>query len=530
MKFFLTLVVLLFAGSMGLKAQNVLFFDSRKGLSNSCIKNIYEDSRHNLWITTLNGLNCYDGAKMKTYRHEVGNPTSLLQDECTCVLECDSNTMLVGTGLGMQTFDALTERFTYLPYLDENGDTIKPRVASFASIEGGSRFVACMAGYGHCYIEKDNKGAWVVTPTSDFLTEDGTSTPAQLFEDGEQRLWVVNDQRSIYRKIGTNFKKYPEVSNVLKICTSVSKKIYVATFSDGIYLYNKDADRFDQVATGAEVGGFVSGFSPWTLGRMFISTDGNGVRVFDENTGKVIQSTLNVSDFDFATSNVKDAIGDSFGNVWIGIYWKGILMKPANNSPFEYIGRKSITKNTIGLNAVLALALNDDGRVWVGTEKDGLYLMAPDGSGSQHWDWRTNPGMPHAFSYIQPVAPSTLLLATYGEGLWLMKNGTFSQLSREITHIFDIHPAEENGCYWIATLGGGFYYYNLATKQSIQYTADWSHGEEGTRIIGTQYATSIMQVENKLYVGGSDGLYICEVESGGVIKKSSKKVLENRKS
>ena len=122
MKFFLTLVVLLFAGSMGLKAQNVLFFDSRKGLSNSCIKNIYEDSRHNLWITTLNVLNCYDGAKMKTYRHEVGNPTSLLQDECTCVLECDSNTMLVGTGLGMQTFDALTERFTYLPYLDENGD------------------------------------------------------------------------------------------------------------------------------------------------------------------------------------------------------------------------------------------------------------------------------------------------------------------------------------------------------------------------------------------------------------------------
>lgn len=524
-RYFLCFISLFVLAVLGASAQSVMLLSSKQGLSNSCIRNIYEDSRHNIWVTTQSGLNRFDGVKVNVYRHEVGDPNSLLHDESTFVLECDSNTMLIGTAAGLQVFDLMTDSFTSLPFINEGGDTIRPRVVSIARIEDGKRYVACMAGYGHCYLDRDEDGLWTLTPTADFQTEEGHSTPVQLFEDKEQKLWLINDRHVVYRKTAKGFKKYPEVPNALKLSMSVSKKLYVATVTDGIYVYNSEADRFDQVATGAEVGGVVCGFNPWTLGRMFISTDGKGVRVFNENTGQVTQSTLIVSDFDLASSNVKDAIGDSFGNVWIGVYWKGLVVKPVNQSPFEYIGRNSITKNAIGTNAVFALAPNGDGQVWVGTDNDGLYLMAADGSSSKHWDWKTNAGMPHAFSSIHCISPMNLLLGTYSDGLWQMKNGNISLVTRDIPHIFEVQPARDPGCYWIATLGNGFYHYNLSTGHFIQYTADWSRGEEGTKIIGNPYVTTLMQIDRRLYAGTADGLVICDVESGGVIKNASQKIL-----
>ena len=65
MKCHLGIVLLaMLLGVLGLKAQNMVFFTSRNGLSNSGVRNIYEDSRHSIWVTTLNGLSRYDGVKI----------------------------------------------------------------------------------------------------------------------------------------------------------------------------------------------------------------------------------------------------------------------------------------------------------------------------------------------------------------------------------------------------------------------------------------------------------------------------------
>ena len=49
---FILLTVIM--GMSALYAQNVLFYGSKQGLSNSRIRNITEDSRHNIWLTTQN--------------------------------------------------------------------------------------------------------------------------------------------------------------------------------------------------------------------------------------------------------------------------------------------------------------------------------------------------------------------------------------------------------------------------------------------------------------------------------------------
>ena len=526
MRFFILTVLFFFWGALGLSAQNVLFFDSKRGLSNSGVRNIYEDSRHNIWITSLSGLSRYDGVKMNVYRHEDGNPASLLHDESTCVMEYDRNHLLVGTNSGVQMYDYATGKFTKIPIISESGDTVAARVVSIAHI-GEKRFMMCLTAGGHGELEVAKDGSMVFRRLTKRLAETNNSIPIQFFEDTKHNLWLVNAKGQVYRKTQRgNLQVYDDVPNVRKISQSSSGKLYAVSINEGLYYYDPATDKFQQVATGADLGGAVYGFNAWTDGRMFICTDGGGLRVYDEKTGKVTLSTIKVSDFDLATSNVKDAICDSYGNVWVGIYWKGVMMKPVSQSAFEYVGQHSITKNTIGTNAVFSVAKAPNNKIWVVVDNDGLYQMSADGTSSTHWSKETNPEMPRAFTSACNVDASTVLLGTFMGGLWKMSGGKFSLLTSDISLIFDIRPAAEPGCYWIATVGNGIYYYNLAAKTYINYTPDWDRGDEGRRIIGNSYTYAVMPVDDKLFVGTSGGLTICHLEKDGIIKKESNFLLD----
>ena len=514
-------------GVVGVSAQNVLFWGSKQGLSNSRIKNIYEDSRHNVWITTQNGLNRYDGVKMNVYRHEIGNPNSLLYDESTCVFEWEPNCVLVGTGAGVQRFDYATGKFYDVPCVDTNGDTITTRTVNICSVDG--KVVICYTGYGHGVLAKNKDGEWIVKNSLEFLTGPEQFSPTQLLEDEKKNVWVVNSVRQLYRRVGKTFLRYDELSDVRRLCVSTTGRVYAATDNNGIYRYELRADRFVQVVSPKDLNAVVTNISAWSDGRIFICTDGGGLWFYDEGASRLVKSTISVKDFNFDTSNVNDAILDSFGNVWVGVYMKGVMMKPVNQSAFEYIGQNSISKNTIGSNSVFTIAKaavqdGEESAFWVATDNDGLYRVSGDGKVSTHWTQRTSPGMPKSFTSIQNPTPGTLLLGTFNEGLWRMQDGRFSLLSKSINQVFDIQPAKEPNCYWIATIGQGFHYYNFATGKTISYRADYSKAG-GTDVIGNLYVYTILPVGDKLFVGTADGLAVAYPGANGIIKKASTKML-----
>ena len=154
----------------------------------------------------------------------------------------------------------------------------------------------------------------------DFVTGDQNYSPVQLLEDGKERLWVVNSGGFLCRKKGEKkFHTYAELKGVKKVALSTTGHLYAATVRSGVYVYDEQTDRFHQVATAEDMGGPISGFNSWWNGRMFIGTDGGGLRIYDEKTGKLSKSTISVKDFDFSTGNVNDAIRDAYGNVWVAI-------------------------------------------------------------------------------------------------------------------------------------------------------------------------------------------------------------------
>lgn len=474
------------------------------------MRSIYEDSRHNIWVTTLNGLNRYDGVKMNVYRHDDADSTSLAHDESTCVLEYDKNRILVGTDLCLQVYSYSTNRFTRVPIKwADSGEEIIARIIRLYRLKSGKIFV-CFAGYGCGEVYEDENGNLYALRTEEYLTSESKLNPIQFYEDKENHLWLLNSHLQVYRQVGKGkFKHYPIFADAIKLCMSSSGKTYVATTNHGLYLYDSKTDSFTQIATAQECG-LVYSITPWTLGRLFICSDGGGLRIYDEHTNKVTESSFQVGDFNIATSNVKDAISDSFGNVWVGIYLKGVMMKPASKSSFEYVGHNSITKNSLGTNSIVSLSPANDGKIWIGTDNSGLYLLSADGSTSTHINPDEHPGMPRTFTAI-----CNGLLGTFYDGLYKLEGTSVSLLNKGIQQIFDIQPSPE-GNYWIASMSHGLYYYNPSSNTYINYGDEYNATAKQSDRIGNKYVSCIRQVGNCLIYGTQDGLNICNVKVGKI--------------
>lgn len=522
MRFFILFILFPILGILGMDAQNVMFFSSKQGLSNSRVRNITEDSRHNIWITSQNGLNRYDGVKMNVYHHEASNPSSLMYDETVCVFEYEKDKMLVGTAAGVQVYDYATDQFTNIPFIRSEGDSVRARVVSLGRIKK-NRVMVCFAGYGCGELKKGKDGLLYVQQTSEFDI-DGAS-PVRFYEDGRGTMWVVNGRDDLYKQTSKGYRKYGDLKIIRKLCETSSGTLYAATYNQGVYVYDRNTESFNLLVSKEELGGAVLGINPWTNGRLFIATDGGGVCVYDEQLGRLVRNVIIVKDFDMATSNVTNAICDSFGNVWVAVYMKGVVMKPINQSAFSYIGQNSIPKNTIGKNSIFAIskAVNAPAPfqkgLWASADNDGLYLVSADGTTSKHWSVDNTPGIPHAFTTMYDAAPSALLLGTFYDGLWQMKDGRFSCLAKEIDKVFEIHPAAQKDCYWIATIGNGFFYYNYTTGQYLTY----DH-QGGSGIIGNPYVYTLLPVKDKLFVGTADGMLVAYPNKEGVITKKSTRI------
>ena len=504
---------------MHVSAQNVTFFSSKQGLSNTAIRSIHEDSRHNIWITTTNGLNRYDRVKMNVYRHDDNDPSSLLHDESTYVCEYNRDLLIIGTDMGAQMYNYATDKFTELPLVSATGDTLHGRVVSIEKVSD-KLFLLCYAGYGCGVLKNKGNGEFVVNQATEYQTENGSADPIR-FINYKGDVWLINSHRKLFRQVKGKFKEYPSIQNAIKMCVSGTGNLYVATTRDGLYVYNSVTDTYDCVATGAECG-LVSSISRWGESNIFISSDGGGLRIYHERSHTVTQSTIQVNDFNLATSNVKDALCDSYQNVWVGVYWKGVMMKSSSKSAFEYVGRHSITKNVIGTNSVASLASAGAKGMWVATDNNGLYLVSPDGTSSTHWAPEDNPGMPRTFTAMhscvdiegrgQSDGAAPLLLGAFQGGLWKMEGGRLSLLTPDIIQVFDI-KAGGNGHYWIASVGQGLYDYDLNTNTFVNYGGD-ADTQEVSAIGGNRYVNCVYVDRNNLYVGTADGVNLCQIGKG----------------
>ena len=110
-------------------------------------------------------------------------------------------------------------------------------------------------------------------------------------------------------------------------------------------------------------------------GKIMVGYDGAGLGIYDPQNGSMIANPYFSREVDLSLAKIVSISEDLGGNVWLGIRQKGVYMQPVEQTDFNYMGNKLGTRNLIGQACVTSTLIDSKRRVWVGTDKDGLYQL-----------------------------------------------------------------------------------------------------------------------------------------------------------
>ena len=82
-------------------------------------------------------------------------------------------------------------------------------------------------------------------------------------------------------------------------------------------------------------------------GRLFIGTDGEGLKEYNYQKDIIEDSEISTGPFDFSKSKIHSIVADKDNNLWLGIFQKGLIFIPGTTNRFGYFGYKSLRKNPI---------------------------------------------------------------------------------------------------------------------------------------------------------------------------------------
>lgn len=356
--------------SAGMRNRYFTHLTLDEGLSHNHIKAIVQDSYGFIWIGTKNGLNRYDGSSIRTF--ECYDPATGHGDSNISSLYEDSERRLwCGTDRGIYLYTPLTERFEEFTPATDEGTAITNWVAAIGSDPSGA--------------------IWIVVPNQGLF----------CWRDGRLRSYPVPDPQCL--------------------CIRRNGQVWVGTYADGLYRYNPEEDRFDhfladrsgntlrgeyifalaehnqslaiavhdgqlkrldlktmslEVVNAPSVHGTMLRDVKSFDGELWVTTH-EGVFVIDDRTG----TTTHFCEEPFNPYGLSDKscsvlCRDREGGIWIGTLLGGVNY--CANLTFVFDKHIPYDREHAVLSKkISSLTEGPDGRIWIGTEDEGICLFDP---------------------------------------------------------------------------------------------------------------------------------------------------------
>ena len=125
-----------------LKSGNFEKLSIDEGLSNEYVTSIFQDSKGYMWIGTIDGLNRYDGERIKVYNCSVDRENSLSSTYINAIEEDSRGNIWVGTDLGLDIIDRNTDSIVRFNDLKIDGPKLSNlKITSLLKIAQSARDV-----------------------------------------------------------------------------------------------------------------------------------------------------------------------------------------------------------------------------------------------------------------------------------------------------------------------------------------------------------------------------------------------------
>lgn len=443
----ITMMICLF--SIQTWAQSGKLFNTDNQLSSNLATQVFQDKSGFIWIATRNGLNNYDGYHINVIKKDMSNFLGLNSNYINSIAQDEKEHILLGTNNSLLEFTG--SEFLKIPMLDSKGKELATYVKQVYPLKNKDVAVAT-SGYGIMLKKQDEQKCHAMKGEVEKL-----KYIHKLLEDKRGRLWIITEDGKLYRKetngrVTSHFAGTEGVG-AQDIQQDALGNIYLASKNQGVHLLRAGSNVFTRISS---IGNLpIDNIYISRNNKLYIGCDGLGIYVYDPQTGFLQDNPLFSRLVNLAKSKVTSIIEDNQGNIWVSMLQKGVFMQSNIQNDFNYMGFRLGNRNVIGENCVTSLSINQGNQVWVGTDKDGLYLfnIATQSVEGHFLNQST------VLTLCKDQQGRTWV-GTYTDGLGYMDAaGSFHPVDLGISKsvgILDIKQ-DPQGNIWIATMGKGLF-------------------------------------------------------------------------
>ncbi|WP_276485511.1 hybrid sensor histidine kinase/response regulator transcription factor [Paraflavitalea pollutisoli] len=466
-----------------------------QGLSNNTVRCIFRDHRGLVWLGTFDGLNRYDGYDFKVYRHRTGDSNSLVHNIIASITEDSLHNLWIGTRQGISKLNTLSGRFTTIRWQrspDQPVQALNAVVKDIRADRPGNVFVAS-EGTGLLLIPK---GATTATAVP-LVTNTGTITQyavRAIRVDEAGNAWALVHKYGI-ALYNARTQQLQLVSSTMTEATAMELRgdhLWISSGSS-IYLYRPSSGITTVVADGSSApptNGAINTFAidaancfwigtttgklfTWQPGRTGFEVPANG-KYAEEMTGGTIYAVFI----------------DQQSRKWLGTARAGVNIIDPQKGHFLTVSHEPGIANSLVDNAVSALYEAPGGKLYIGTDGGGLNSWDRHTNTFQHY--RNEPGNPASLSHNAVVAikqdhTGATWITTFGVGVNRFEAATgrftayplLNSVSDRYNKVAYSLLEDRNQSLWVSTLRqgseyGALYRYNRAADRFDVFDASLS--------------------------------------------------------
>jgi PAS domain S-box-containing protein len=476
-----------------------------KGLSQSNVLCILQDSRGFMWFGTRDGLNKYDGYTFTVYKNNEKDKHSISNNYIYHVVESANGDLWIATwGGGLNRFDRNRNIFiTYKHDPSDPGSIASDFIRNVYEDHEGNVWVAT-EGAGLDILDKTS-GKFIHNKHKESdkksISDDYIRT---VFEDRQQNIWIgtTNGGLNLYNRKEKTFSFFVHdnkdqnslsSNDVYNIFEDAESRLWIGTNGGGLNLFDRSSGKFICYKNQLNNNNSLQSNAVYAINedknhKIWIGTENGGLSIFDPSVG-VFDNYLHdeVDNISLSNNSIYAICKTTDNNMWIGTFNAGV---DRVNMAAQFIHYKHSSQPTsLSDNHILSIYEDSKQNIWIGTDGGGLNLFDPASARFTHFlhDPRTQNSI--CGNYVLTVCEDyehNIWIGTWGDGLTVynpmkktfrqFKNDPSISSSLSNNNVWEIYQDNEKNI-WISTYGGGLNLFDPKTNSFSHYSYDETNKE-----------------------------------------------------
>ena len=463
------------------------------GLANGNVRSILQDYQGFFWFGTEDGLQRYDGYSLVEYRHDPEDSTSLSSNFIFRVYEDTKRNLWIGTlDGGICLYDRKNNNFRCFKNNPGDSTSLTNNLVRCINESSDGRIYVGLKEGGFGYFETPDDVTQKIIFTNFPFTlgqnDNGYISVSDIIEDHDKSILVAVTESGVHR-FNPRSHEFHEIlqdsiaNRPQKLTVDSKKRLWISTWGDGLYVYDKATKRLAHHTAGPAENHLsvnqIEGVYEDPEGNFWIPSD-NGLSLLSHDFdpfGKCDFVTYKHNEFEpssLLSNAIKAFYRDKMNRLWIGSYYGGINIYDRNALKFNAIRSKAWAPGSLSSNNVSAFAEDRKGGLWIGTDGGGLNYLKGGVSRLRtdefnRIDIRLNGQPVEKIKCLQFDNEESLWIGTWGSGLFKLNTTTLNykhygaakntSQGLLVDQVMQVKTDSLNNL-WIGTFSAGMSYFN----------------------------------------------------------------------